>query len=368
MLVICEICGSTYINEFLRCIQNREFENSLLADSFQKEASEKVLPTKCFETSKDEEKLNSDFAGNEIELPTEADVRAARVNYFTRNADQPVYFRHSTGSPSLLRGTQQEYSFGDEEVDRFFETYPPCHNVTSEAAAPSKTEIDKFSVNLFLKDVRDRVDISKKNVTKYVIVQRDLDHFWNVLMRQKFDLVDHDISVRFAGEAGADMGGPLREFFTLTMKRFTDIPALILGKAGNVFLKMMPGSFRKGDYYLLGQLVGMAIIKIGRGPECFSESFLKAMYHLPFVDDGIEFEDAELLEKIRKLENGDRSELLDFDTPVTGDIATSKKILVASFLILKIFSAIEQFSKGLESINQAFTNVTNFSYLRSSMI
>ena len=170
MLVICEICGSTYINECLRCIQNREFENSLLADSFQKEASEKVLPTKCFETSKDEEKLNSDFAGNEFELPTEADVRAARVNHFTRNADQPVCFRHSIGSPSLLLGTQQECSFGDEEVDRFFETYPPCDdNVTSEVAAPTKTEIDKFSVNLFLKDVRDRVDISKKNVTKYVI-------------------------------------------------------------------------------------------------------------------------------------------------------------------------------------------------------
>ena len=75
------------------------------------------------------------------------------------------------------------------------------------------------------------------------------------------------------------MGGPLREFFTLTMKRFPDIPTLILGKAGNVFLKMMPESFRKGDYYLLGQLVRMSIIKIKRGPECFSESLLKAMCH-----------------------------------------------------------------------------------------
>ena len=134
----------------------------------------------------------------------------------------------------------------------FFETYPPCDNVTSEVAAPTKTEMDKFSVKLFLKDFRDRADISKKNVTKYVIVQRDVDRFWNVLMRQKFDLGDNDISVRFAGEAGADMGGSLREFLKLSMKRFPDILALILGKAGNVFLKMMPESFRKGNYYLLG--------------------------------------------------------------------------------------------------------------------
>ena len=51
------------------------------------------------------------------------------------------------------------------------------------------------------------------------------------------------------------------------MRRFPDIPALILGKAGNVFLKMMPESFRKGNYCLLGQLVGMSIIKIERGPQ-----------------------------------------------------------------------------------------------------
>ena len=55
---------------------------------------------------------------------------------------------------------------------------------------------------------------------------------------------------------------------------------------------MMPES-------LLGQLVGMSLIKIGRGPKCFSESFLKAMYYLPFVDDDTEFKDAELIEKVK---------------------------------------------------------------------
>ena len=55
---------------------------------------------------------------------------------------------------------------------------------------------------------------------------------------------------------------------------------------------MMPES-------LLGELVGMSVITIGRGPECFSESFLKAMHHLPFVDDDTEFEDSELMEKVK---------------------------------------------------------------------
>ena len=40
-------------------------------------------------------------------------------------------------------------------MDQFFETYPRCDNVTSDVALRTNTEIDKFSVNLFLKDVRD---------------------------------------------------------------------------------------------------------------------------------------------------------------------------------------------------------------------
>lgn len=86
MLVICQICGSTYRNN------NHEFENSLLANSSQKEASETLLSTKCFEASKDEEKLNFDSAVNIFELPIEEEVRAARVNYFTRNADKQLVF------------------------------------------------------------------------------------------------------------------------------------------------------------------------------------------------------------------------------------------------------------------------------------
>ena len=82
-------------------------------------------------------------------------------------------------------------------------------------------------------------------------------------MRHKFDLVDYDISVRFAGEAAADRGGSLQEFFTLAMKCFPDIPTFNLGKAGNDFLKMILECFKKVEHYLLGQLAGTVIIKIG---------------------------------------------------------------------------------------------------------
>ena len=46
------MCGGTYRNKCLRCTQNRECKNILLADSSQSDRSEKVLSTKCFVTSK----------------------------------------------------------------------------------------------------------------------------------------------------------------------------------------------------------------------------------------------------------------------------------------------------------------------------
>ena len=50
------MCGGTYRNECPRCTQNCESKNILLADSSESERPEKVLSTKCFETSKYEKK------------------------------------------------------------------------------------------------------------------------------------------------------------------------------------------------------------------------------------------------------------------------------------------------------------------------
>ena len=55
------MCGGRYRNECLRCTQKCESKNILLADNSQSERSEKVLSTKCLETSKYKKKIEFRF-------------------------------------------------------------------------------------------------------------------------------------------------------------------------------------------------------------------------------------------------------------------------------------------------------------------
>ena len=57
----------------------------------------------------------------------------------------------------------------------------------------------------------------------------------------------------------------------------------------------------------------MAILRIGRGPECFNLTVIKAMFQLQIEDDIITFDDAELIDKINQIDGGNTDELLELD-------------------------------------------------------
>ena len=59
----------------------------------------------------------------------------------------------------------------------------------------------------FLLEARERLrNLDKTH--RHLIVQRDPERFWPVLFRQNFDASKQSLTIRFAGEAGADAGGP----------------------------------------------------------------------------------------------------------------------------------------------------------------
>ena len=82
------------------------------------------------------------------------------------------------------------------------------------------------------------------------------------------------------------------------MQRFCDIPSLIIGNQSSVHFKMIPNRIPKNDYNFLGQLVGLLILNIGRGPECFNKKIFKSSFKIPHEEELPEIEDSELEENI----------------------------------------------------------------------
>ena len=159
----------------------------------------------------------------------------------------PIRYRHSIGSPSSLEtpslpNTNLE-TFGNDEVDRFFDT--PTINLPIEQSSASNEE----SLKEILTNLRESFN-GIERAEKKLIVQRDINRFWPVIYRQHFDLSKQSLNVRFAGEAAADLGGPLSEFLTLCMQNFHLIPE-VTGSVSNVYFHVKPQSCIDKRYFFI---------------------------------------------------------------------------------------------------------------------
>eukprot|EP00794_Sanderia_malayensis_P002665 gene2665-3082_t len=257
----------------------------------------------------------------------------------TRNCDRPLRYRHSIGSPSLSFGSTMvdiditatndaATLYGDEEVDRFFEANDV--DLSPKPVTVSKYVADEVVISL-LQDVTARFQMARRTDNlKHVIVQRDENRFWSILFKQKFDFRNEDIIIRFAGESGADAGGLLREFLTLVMRNFPHIPGITIG-SNDIWLKMA--------------LLGVSHDEV-----------------LPNFDDG------ELNAMMSQIASGNTDPLLENDIMVTNDVNACTRLLVISHIILRNYGAIEQFAKGLQSIDEALTASENFEAMKQFLM
>ena len=78
--------------------------------------------------------------------------------------------------------------------------------------------------------------------------------------------------VRFAGVAGADVGGPLREFLVLCMRKLHLLGQLVFGEPTSLAFQLSSGGILQKQFYKFGQLSAYFILLLGRGPECFQHS------------------------------------------------------------------------------------------------
>ena len=80
-----------------------------------------------------------------------------------------------------------------------------------------------------------------------------------------------------------------------------------------------------------------------------SEDYTTAPQHLH--KDLPNFDDGELTAMISEIESGNTDPLLENDITVTSDVKACTRLLVINHIILRNSGAIEQYSKGLQSID-----------------
>ena len=74
---------------------------------------------------------------------------------------------------------------------------------------------------------------------------------------------------------------------------------------------MAPDRILKNYYNLLGQLVGLLILNIGRGPECFKKLIFLSIFRIPYDKGLLEIEDSELEEKLTNIDQGNLDPLYE---------------------------------------------------------
>ena len=336
---LCLVCSCTFDDHCLHCEQDMAFQESLHMDQQKKNFSQPqisegvVNETGHGNTSSPAEPTDSNDDSNEA-LPTMAELREARMNHFTHNRlrQPPLKYRHSIGSPSLLlsnecsqnvqddgSNTKQNevalehnniVAFGDDEIVRFFDMEQENSVIIlDENHEDDSVMIDHVSTESVISEIKATYESNEKE-RKPVIAQRDLSRFWPIIFRQKFDLRVHAMKIRFAGEPGADAGGPLSEFLTLCMRNFWISPT-VFGSRVNVCFKDSPVSYIDQHYFILGQLTAVSIITVGRGPECLNELVVLRLFEQSIPDEISPSCSAELDHYLQRINEGDNDILFE---------------------------------------------------------
>ena len=225
-----------------------------------------------------------------------------------------------------------------------------------------EAEIDLVS---FINQAKHDFQVHTKNERcKYIIIQRDPDRFWHLFLKQTFDISQENVLVRFEGEAAADLaadlGGPLREFLTLAMATFSQIPGIIFGDSNSINLKLIPEYLIKNQYF--------KYLTIGRAPECFNLMLVKSIFTVHFEDVLPVFTDGFLSKKIEKIQSGDKNELYEYEILPSENIESDIRVFTLTYVILRNSSATEQLTRGLGSIHKSFIARENYNLMKTFLM
>ena len=183
-------------------------------------------------------------------------------------------------------------AFGEDEVTRYFED-----RGNSDEGSENNNDLDNNEIIEIQKE-ENKLDLASVfllyenglKTEKVIIVQRNQWRFWQILFLQKFDLSKLSLKVRFVGETAEDLGGTIREFVTLCMRRFLDLVFMVFGSSKSFWFTANVEASLAEKYYKLGKISGLSKLTIDRGPKCLHLAIVQSMFQVqqPKVIENIE--------------------------------------------------------------------------------
>ena len=119
------------------------------------------------------------------------------------------------------------------------------------------------------------------------------------------------------------------------METFVNLSTYLFGVSRYAFFSSFPAHISAKRYILLGQICARSSLHIGRGPSCLHPFLVKAIFeHSSDVPIHLNQFEGELLYKIKQLESGDNTSLIDASVVLTNDAAKNIELFVNAFCII----------------------------------
>ena len=168
-----------------------------------------------------------------------------------------------------------------------------------------------------------------------------------------------NVRVIFVGEGAVDDGGPFGEFLRFSMQNLPKLCRMVFGEENRLFFTASPVDVADKCYYKLGQLSALSILTLRRGPHCFHDKLVDAIFSNV---EGIKVNDASFLETMKQIDEGNFDLLFSAGiAPV--DIEKAKKLYAVHYATLSRYAAITDFRSGVESISKFI--IENYPYFRA---
>lgn len=219
--------------------------------------------------------------------------------------------------------------------------------------------------------------IDSSNITKFNIAR---GYLWEGVKRglsRKSFSPCNQLSVKFTDDFGnsegvVDLGGPMREMFTLVIVYLMTESPLFCGSLNNKFISFQSKCLRENEYYFAGMITAMSLVHGGPGLKQLAQLAYEALV-MELDETDVKVEDvydlelqsslkallgATTKEEAVQLMNADSNLMTVLDLAGTlqpiravGDVKRMVQTTANWFVLTRAQPAIEQFKRGLSALH-----------------